>query len=108
MPTAMISMATLPCLIGLRTSRPRRLFGFNGLTDEAPLSPAACNDLGVCGLSSVTAPSILADERTFDLQGGLVSRIDPIPSPGETLRVPPTSPRRGEVTQEPTLEPCPR
>src|SRR5579863_8581562 len=69
MPTAMISMATLPCPIGLRTSRPMRLFGFNGLTDEAPLSPAACNDLAACGLSSVTAPSILAYERTFDLQG---------------------------------------
>src|SRR5512132_1181277 len=29
------TMVTLPCLIGLRTLRPRRLFGFNGLTDGA-------------------------------------------------------------------------
>src|SRR4029077_6154924 len=69
-PTAMISMATLPCLIGLRTLRPRRLFGFDGLTDGAPVSPTVCNDLGVCGLPSVTAPSTIPDERTFDLQGG--------------------------------------
>src|ERR1700761_5000106 len=81
MPTAMISMATLPCLIGLRTLRPRRLFGFNGLTDGAPLSPTACNDLGVCGLPSVTASAIIADLRISDLQGVTNSRQTVTPRP---------------------------
>src|SRR6476659_1467864 len=86
----MISMVTLPCLIGLRTLRPRRLFGFNGLTDGAPLSPTACNDLGVCGLPSVTATSTIADLRRFDLQGGTgpstISHVERGPSPRPSPR----------------------
>src|SRR5262245_51133939 len=54
-PTAMKSMVTLPCLIGLRALRPRRLFGFNGLTGGAPNSPTVFKDPGRFGHPPVTA-----------------------------------------------------
>ena len=46
-PTVMMSMATRPCLIGLRALRPRRLFGFDGTTGGAPSSPTVFKDPGV-------------------------------------------------------------
>ena len=63
-PTVIMSMATRPCLIGLRTRRPRRLFGFDGTTSGAPSSPTAFkHDPGAVRLPPVTATSLLSKSR---------------------------------------------
>src|SRR5580704_10592904 len=63
-PTVIMSIATRPCLIGLRARRPRRPFGFDGTTSGAPSSPTAFkHDPGAVGLPPVTATSLLSESR---------------------------------------------
>src|SRR5271156_5701609 len=68
-PTAMASIFTPPCTIGLRFTRPKRLFGFDGTADGEPCSPRALQAPGGIGLPSATAPPILADAAVPKLQG---------------------------------------
>src|SRR5689334_11517319 len=69
----MLSMATRPCLIGLRALRPRRLFGLDGTTGGAPRSPTVFKDPGHIGLPPATAIRILCESRLVELQGHRLS-----------------------------------
>ena len=62
-------IVTHSCAIEL-TLRPKRLFGFDGTTGEAPCFPAVFEDLRDLELSLVTAPAILADDDGFKFTRG--------------------------------------
>src|SRR5436190_10670698 len=68
-PTVILPIMTLPCLIGLRALRPWRLFGFNGLTGGASSSPTVFKDPGRNGPPPVTATPTLSESGNFKLQG---------------------------------------
>ena len=68
-PTMILSMSTRPCLNELRALRPRRLFGFCGLTGGVLRSPTVFNDPGRNELPPVTAIPALSDSRESKLQG---------------------------------------
>src|SRR5271163_1647669 len=67
-PIKHVSMCTRPCKCGLAL-RPKRLFGFNGLTDGAPSSATVFIDLDAIGLPSAPATPTLRRRRDFDIQG---------------------------------------
>jgi hypothetical protein len=69
-PTMILSMLTRPCLNELRALRPRRLFGFCGLTGGVPCSLTVFNDPGAYELPPVTAKSALSDSHESELQAG--------------------------------------
>jgi len=62
-----VPIVTHPCAIELAL-RPKRLFGFDGTTGEAPCFPAVFKDLEHLELSPAIAPAILTDDDGFKLQ----------------------------------------
>src|SRR5262249_37588360 len=68
-PTITLSMSTRPCLNELRTLRPRRLFGFCGLTGGGLRSPTVFDDPEMDELPPATATPALSDSLESKLQG---------------------------------------
>jgi phosphoglycerate dehydrogenase-like enzyme len=69
MPMMVGSMATRPCLSGLRAERPGRLDGFDGTTGGAPSSPPDSCGPGSVGLPPATATVTLRPLPAPELQG---------------------------------------
>src|SRR5208337_1510918 len=67
-PTMTASIRSHPCASGLAL-RPKRLFGFDGTSDEDPGSPTGLASLRGLGPSSATATVLLSPTAGTKLQG---------------------------------------